>query len=181
MLGCVRARSPIVADRTGSPTVAQAGVTITRVFDAPRRLVWREWTEPGRFADWFGGPGTRVPLSTVFIDLRPGGAWRATTLSYGPDGRDICWEGEYLEIIEPELLAFTIRGLYAEQAPELVTVMLTDLGDGRTQMHFRHRGTRTAAQWRRAREAWSSEFDRIAKRVLGHTAVPPVSTRLEPQ
>ena len=34
------------------------GFTITRVFDAPRERVWKEWTEPERFADWFGG--TRV-------------------------------------------------------------------------------------------------------------------------
>src|SRR5260370_1086684 len=82
-------------------TAGGGGLKISRVFDAPRRLVWKEWTEPSRFADWFGGTETEVPLSTVSIDLMPGGAWRATTLSYGPDCRDICWEGEYLEIIEP--------------------------------------------------------------------------------
>jgi uncharacterized protein YndB with AHSA1/START domain len=35
------------------------GITITRVFDAPRERVWQEWTEPERFADWFGGPEAR--------------------------------------------------------------------------------------------------------------------------
>ena len=37
------------------------GITITRVFDAPRERVWKEWTEPERFADWFGGPEAEVP------------------------------------------------------------------------------------------------------------------------
>ena len=36
-----------------------SGITITRVFDAPRERVWKEWTEPERFADWFGGPESR--------------------------------------------------------------------------------------------------------------------------
>ena len=38
-------------------------LTITRVFDAPRERVWKEWTEPERFADWFGGAECEVPLS----------------------------------------------------------------------------------------------------------------------
>ena len=54
------------------------GFTITRVFDAPRPRVWREWTEPECFADWFGGPASEVPLSSVSMDARPGGAWRLT-------------------------------------------------------------------------------------------------------
>jgi uncharacterized protein YndB with AHSA1/START domain len=48
-----------------SPDVAAAGITMTRVFDAPRERVWKEWTEPERFADWFGGPESEVPLSKV--------------------------------------------------------------------------------------------------------------------
>jgi uncharacterized protein YndB with AHSA1/START domain len=63
---------------------------MTRVLDAPRELVWQEWTEPRRLAAWLGGPGIEVPLWTVSIDLQPRGAWRATTLSFGPDRRDIC-------------------------------------------------------------------------------------------
>ena len=43
-----------------------------RVFDAPRERVWREWTEPDAFADWFGGVAIEVPLSTVSMDLRAG-------------------------------------------------------------------------------------------------------------
>lgn len=154
-----------MAEQVTASHAARAGITITRVFDAPRHLVWKEWTEPTRFADWFGGPEIEVPPSTVSIDLRPGGAWSATTLSYGPDGRDIRWYGEYLEIIEPELLAFTIRGIQDAQTPDEVTVILTDLGDGRTEMRFRQQGQRTAEQYERARERWSTEFDRIAARM----------------
>jgi uncharacterized protein YndB with AHSA1/START domain len=64
----------------------QAGISITRAFDAPRERVWREWTEPERFADWFGGTDSEVPLSTVSMHVTAGGAWRATMFS-GPDRR----------------------------------------------------------------------------------------------
>ena len=58
--------------------MAEPGITITRIFDAPRERVWKEWIEPERFSDWFGGPAV-VPLSTVEMDVRPGGSWRLTS------------------------------------------------------------------------------------------------------
>jgi uncharacterized protein YndB with AHSA1/START domain len=84
-----------------------AGITITRVFDAPRERVWQEWTEPEGFADWFGGAGAEVPLSTVSMDVRPGGSWRATMFA-DPGRREIHWKGEYREVVEPERLVFTV-------------------------------------------------------------------------
>ncbi len=74
---------------TGPPS--DAGITITRVFDAPRERVWKEWTEPEPF--------------------------------------------------------------------------LTDLGDGRTEMHFQQRGSLPAETYERAKEGWSTFFDRIAERL----------------
>ena len=133
-----------------------------RVFQAPRALAGRSG-QPRRFADWFGGPGTEVPLSSVLIDLRLGGGWTATTLASGPDRRDIRWEGEYLDIIEPERLAFTICGL--ANAPDVVTVILTDLGHGRPEMLFRQHGQRSAEQYEHARNAWSVEFDHLSERL----------------
>ena len=71
--------------------MAEAGFTLIRVFDAPRERVWREWTEPERFADWFGGPDWQVPLSTVVMDVREGGRFRLT-MRFG--GREIHWKGD---------------------------------------------------------------------------------------
>jgi hypothetical protein len=73
-----------------------SGFTTTRVVAAPRERVWLEWTEPDGFADWFGGVECEVPLSTVSMDVRPGGGWRATMFC-GPDRREIRWTGEYHE------------------------------------------------------------------------------------
>jgi uncharacterized protein YndB with AHSA1/START domain len=51
--------------------MAEPGITVTRVFDALRERVWKEWVEPERFSDWFGGSEFEVPLSTVSMDVRP--------------------------------------------------------------------------------------------------------------
>ena len=63
----------------------EAGIAITRVFDAPREHVWKEWTEPERFADWYGGRDADVPVSTVSMDVREGGRWRFASRSLSLD------------------------------------------------------------------------------------------------
>jgi uncharacterized protein YndB with AHSA1/START domain len=137
------------------------GISITRVFDAPRERVWKEWTEPERFADWFGGSESEVPLSTVSMDVRPGGSWRATMFAE-PGRREIRWKGEYREVVEPERLSFTVSDQPGEDY-ELVTVVLTDLGGGRTEMLFQQRGHMSPDQYEYAKQGWSGFFDRIAE------------------
>jgi uncharacterized protein YndB with AHSA1/START domain len=144
--------------------MAENGITITRVFDAPRELVWKEWTEPERFADWYGGSGAEVPVSTVSMDVREGGAWRATMFA-GPGRTEIQWNGEYLEVAAPERLVFTVSDQPGEDEYELVTVVLTDLGDGRTEMQFQQRGRMTPEQYERAGQGWSTFFDRMTERL----------------
>ena len=143
---------------TEQPT--EHGITISRVFDAPREHVWREWTEPERFADWFGGSSSDVPPASVSMDVRPGGAWRLTMFA-DPGRREIHWKGEYREVREPERLVFTLSDQPGEEAYELITVVLTDLGDGRTEMHFEQRGGMSPEQYERAGQGWSGFFDRM--------------------
>jgi uncharacterized protein YndB with AHSA1/START domain len=141
---------------------ATYGITITRVFDAPRESVWKEWTEPVRFADWFGGPECEIPLSTVSMDVRPEGKWRATM--YADKGsREIHWYGEYREVDEPERLVLTVSDQPGEDAYELITVVLRDLGDGRTEMRFEQRGNLRPEEYERAKDGWASFFDRMAE------------------
>jgi uncharacterized protein YndB with AHSA1/START domain len=140
------------------------GIKITRVFDAPRERVWKEWTEPERFADWFGGPESDVPLATVSMDVTSGGRWRATMFAE-PGRREIQWKGEFREVIEPERLVFTVSDQPGDERYELVTVVLTDLGDGRTEMRFEQRGYLTPEQYGYAEQGWGSFFDRIAERL----------------
>ena len=150
---------PERTDETG-----EYGIRLTRVFDAPRERVWREWTEPARFADWFGGPEAEVPLSNISMDVRPGGRWHATMFA-APGRREIRWKGEFREVFEPERLVFTISDQPGEDAYELVTVILTDLGDSRTEMLFEQRGSLPPEVYEGAQEGWSSFFDRIDERL----------------
>jgi uncharacterized protein YndB with AHSA1/START domain len=142
----------------------QPGISITRVFDAPRERVWREWTEPEPFADWFGGPQCEVPLDSVEMDVRPGGRFRLTMLI---GSREVDWKGEYLEVVEPERLVFTISDQPGDDRYELVTVVLTDLGDGRTEMLMEQRGHLGPEQYEAAKTGWGGFFDRVAERLAG--------------
>jgi uncharacterized protein YndB with AHSA1/START domain len=144
-----------VFDQSAELRAAPVGLTIRRVFDAPRQLVWNEWTEPNRFADWFGGAESEVPLSTVSLELVQGGAWTATTLAFGPEREDICWQGEYVEIVEPERLAFTISGFPDTPSPDLVTVSFADLGGGNTEMSLQQQGWRMPQRYARSSRACS--------------------------
>jgi uncharacterized protein YndB with AHSA1/START domain len=144
--------------------VAEPGISVTRVFAAPRERVWQEWTEPERFADWFGGPDNEVPLATVSMDVRPGGSWRLTM--YAEPGRQVIhWKGEFVEVVEPERLVFTVSDQPGDDAYELVTVVLTDLGDGRTEMRFEQRGQLSDEQYERTEQGWGTFFERIDERL----------------
>jgi len=150
---------------SSSPGASEYGIRIRRVFDAPRERVWREWTHPESFADWYGGPDWDVPLASVAMDVRPGGVLRLTMVGPPQDRRRIDWEGEYLEVQAPWRLIFTISNQPADDAHELVTVELTDLGDGRTEMLFEQRGSMSPEQYERATEGWSTFFDRLQERL----------------
>jgi uncharacterized protein YndB with AHSA1/START domain len=138
------------------------GFTVTRVFDAPRERVWQEWTEPERFADWFGAP-LEVPLDSVAMDVRPGGRLRLTMRMAG--GGEIAWKGEYREVVAPERLVLAISDQPSDDKYELITVDLVDLGDGRTEMRFEQRGHMRPEQYERAKQGWGGFFDRIDERV----------------
>ena len=139
------------------------GIAITRIFDAPRERVWREWTEPERFADWFGGTACEVPLESISMDVRPGGSWRALMLCDG-GRREIRWKGDFREVVEPERLVFTISDR-PDEVYELIVVVLVELADGRTEMRFEQRGDRTPEEYERTAQGWGTFFDRIAERL----------------
>jgi len=140
--------------------MTDAQIAITRVFSAPRARVWQEWTEPERFADWFGGVESEVPLESVAMDVRPGGAWRLTMFAE-PGRRRIDWHGEYLEVEPPERLVLTLTDQPEGGGYALVTVVLSDLGDGRTEMAFEQTGPLPPELVEATRQGWGVFFDRI--------------------
>ena len=68
----------------------EASVTLTRVFDAPRALVWKAWTDPTMMAQWFGPRGFTNPVCE--LDVR---------------GNDYPMKGVFREVLKPERLVFT--------------------------------------------------------------------------
>jgi uncharacterized protein YndB with AHSA1/START domain len=81
-------------------------IVITRIFDAPRAVVFEAWTKAAHVAHWWDPSG--VPLAVCEIDLRPNGAFR--WIHRAPDGREgHSFTGIYREIAPPEKLVFTVR------------------------------------------------------------------------
>jgi uncharacterized protein YndB with AHSA1/START domain len=98
------------------------------------------------------------------MDVRPGGKLRATMFC-GPGRRVIRWAGEYREVTAPERLIFTITNQPGGDLHELVTVQLTDLGGGRTEMHFEQRGYMRPDEYDYARSGWDTFFTRLDERL----------------
>jgi len=81
---------------------SERAFAVTRVFDAPRDLVWRMWTDPDHIAQWWGPNGFR---NTIFeMDVRPGGVWRF--VMHGPDGTDYQNKFVYVDVVEPERIVY---------------------------------------------------------------------------
>jgi uncharacterized protein YndB with AHSA1/START domain len=90
---------------TSQSKAAQVGreLVLTRVLDAPRRLVFKVWTDPRHVAQWWGPHCFTNPVCE--LDVRPGGAIRIHMC--GPDGTIYPMTGVYQEVVEPERLVFT--------------------------------------------------------------------------
>jgi uncharacterized protein YndB with AHSA1/START domain len=148
-----------------STEVTAQGITITRVFDAPRELVWKAWTEPARFAQWFGGRDSTIPLETASMDVRPGGSWSVIMIA-GPDRVEIPFSGEYREVLEPERLVLTLKDPSDPSNPnvEVMTVTFTDLGGGKTRMVFNQSGGNLSEEeYGRAAKGWGTFLERLAE------------------
>jgi uncharacterized protein YndB with AHSA1/START domain len=81
---------------------AQNEIVATRVFDAPRELVWRMWTDPRHVVHWWGPNGFRTTIHEM--DVRPGGVWRF--IMHGPDGTDYQNKVVYNEVVKPSRLTY---------------------------------------------------------------------------
>jgi uncharacterized protein YndB with AHSA1/START domain len=115
-------------------TTAQE-IEITRVYDAPRELVWRAWTEPEELVQWWGPSGWSTPLDTVTMEVRPGGTFRLTSIS--DEGAEMPVVGVYREVVEPERLVLEEPPEHAWHEGSGSRVTFTDLGEGRTEVALR--------------------------------------------
>jgi uncharacterized protein YndB with AHSA1/START domain len=118
-----------IAQTTLSPT---RELTLTRVFDAPRSLVFRMWTESKHMAQWWGPHGFTNPVCE--IDARPGGAIRIHMR--GPDGVVYPMVGTFRELVEPERLVFTAVAQDQAGTPllEALTTVTFEQQGGKTKI-----------------------------------------------
>ncbi len=93
----------MIATNTPVAEAAERELVITRVFDAPRELVFKMWTDPKHMAQWWGPKGFTNPVCE--LDVRPGGAIRIHMC--GPDGTVYPMTGTFREIVAPERLVVT--------------------------------------------------------------------------
>jgi uncharacterized protein YndB with AHSA1/START domain len=105
-----------------------AELSITRSFAATPHAVFDAWTNPEKFAVWFGTDGVDVPAETLSMDVRPGGSWQAVMKL--PDDTSISWVGEYLEVDAPNHLVMTITDNPALDARGVITVDLAEAAGG---------------------------------------------------
>jgi uncharacterized protein YndB with AHSA1/START domain len=82
---------------------ADREIVITRVFDAPRQLVWKAWTQSEHVAKWWGPRGFNTRVTE--LDLRPGGVWRYVMV--GPDGAEYPVKGVFREVVPMERIVTT--------------------------------------------------------------------------
>jgi len=138
-------------------------LVLTRVFDAPRELVFKVWTDPKHVAQWWGPQGFTNPVCE--LDLRPGGAIRIHMR--GPDGTVYPMTGVYQEVVQPERLVFTIAVLDANGNPmfEVLTTVTFAKQSGKTKQILRARvikRTAQAAPYLAGMEAgWTQMLDRL--------------------
>jgi uncharacterized protein YndB with AHSA1/START domain len=143
----------------GSSTKEHRELTVTRILDAPRELVWKAWTDPAQFAYWFGGEAD-VPVSTVSLDVRPGGAWNARMLL--EDGTEIPFGGVYREVQEPERLVMIFEevGRQTDADQQVVTVTLADLG-GKTELVLTQAGILDEEDFKGLEAGYGSFLDKL--------------------
>jgi uncharacterized protein YndB with AHSA1/START domain len=148
-------------------------MTVTRVFDAPRELVWKAWTEPKYVMQWWGPTGFSAPVCKM--DFRVGG--KSLLCMKSPDGQEFWNAVEYIEIvplekivssmyfadaqgnkIEPETLGIeheAIEGAYD-------VTLFEDLGDGKTRLTQIGNEPMESAKESGQVEGWNQILDKVA-------------------
>jgi uncharacterized protein YndB with AHSA1/START domain len=148
-------------------------LVITRIFDAPRDLVWRAWTDPDETKKWWGPKNFTAPVSQ--IDFRVGGKYLNCMRS--PEGQDFWSTGIYKEIIPGKKIVATDSfadaegnvvpaahyGMSADLPLELEVTVTFEEKDGRTLMTLRHVGIPEGEMKDLTSAGWNESFDKLAE------------------
>lgn len=166
-----------MANASTSTPQSDREIVITRLFNAPRDLVWQAWTDPAHIAQWWGPEGFTTRVDEM--DLRPGGQSRYVMV--GPDGTEYPVQGVFREVVPPERIVTTDEfGEGYEEITDIdlpqgmvMTILFEDLGNQtRLTLHILHP---TAEERRKHEEmgvvaGWNSTLDCLAEHLTGVTA-----------
>lgn len=152
---------------------ATRAIIITRVFNAPRKLVWKAWSEPEHFMRWWGPKGFTCPVCKM--DFRVGGTYLWCMRS--PEGQDFWTTGVYREIIPIERIVYTDSfadekgnavppshyGMTGDWGDELVVTVTFEDHEGKTIMTLHHTGLPAGEMSEMAEAGWKESFDKLAE------------------
>jgi uncharacterized protein YndB with AHSA1/START domain len=152
--------NPVATTTFTTPTERE--VVITRVFDAPRKLVFDAWTNPKHVPHWMLGPaGWTMPVCE--IDLRPGGTWHFVWRK--SDGTEMGMHGVYKEVVPPERLVNTES--WGPDWPETTNTLVLTEKNGKTTstltIVYPSKEARDAALKTGMKDGTSQSFDRLAE------------------
>jgi uncharacterized protein YndB with AHSA1/START domain len=132
-----------------------AELVYTRVFDAPRELVFRCMIEPEHLSQFWGPVGTSTPLESITVDPRPGGVFE-TVMVNDADGSEYPTRGVYVEVVEPERLVW--NELHSGMT---TTSTFRDLGNSRTEVRICQTNVPEAFRSPQAQAGFASSLDRL--------------------
>jgi uncharacterized protein YndB with AHSA1/START domain len=141
--------------QTGS---AERELRLTRIFDAPRALVFEAWSKPEHLKHWFAPNGFTVPACEM--DFRVGGAYRLCMRGFGKDH----WvHGVYREIVVPERIVWT--GILESDGNETVTTITFADDGGKTRLSVHQTYSIETDSTRGARLGWTETLEHLAEYV----------------
>jgi uncharacterized protein YndB with AHSA1/START domain len=150
---------------SANPTSGQRTLTLERIIDAPRELVFKAWTDPKQVAQWWGPKYFTNPICEM--DVRPGGA--ILIHMAGPDGTVYPMTGTFDEIVEPERLVMTTGAFEDEEGnPQLedITTVTFAEHEGKTKLTVHAVVTKSAPAAEGAlagmEQGWNQSLDRLA-------------------
>ncbi len=147
-----------------------AELVYTRIFEAPRELVFRCMIEPEHLSHFWGPVGTSAPVDSIKVDPRPGGVFE-TVMVNDADGSRFPTRAVYVEVVEPERLVW--NELHSGMT---VTSTFRDLGDSRTEVRI-HQANVPEALLRnsQAQAGFASALDRLSGHLEALVAGAPGS------
>jgi uncharacterized protein YndB with AHSA1/START domain len=152
MQGSTRASS-------AAPRPERSELVVTRIFAAPRELVFKAWTDPAHLRRWWGPK--RFPGDRIAMEARVGAPWRNSLRSV--ETGELLWHnGVFKEVVPPERLVFTFRWEEeGERGLETVVTLTFAEDDGKTRMTLHQAPFTSLAERDGHGEGWNSAFDRL--------------------